>query len=98
MRLALLIVGGAFEGMALAIGQYLGMREGRPLAWRWIGATALAAAFAWALGMLPSTVGVDLGSPLALIAIGIGGIVLLASIPSRSGLCSTDHVCFAGCR
>jgi hypothetical protein len=80
-RLALVIIGGAFEGMALAVGQYLGMREGRPVAWRWIGATALAAAIAWALGMLPSTVGIDLGSPLALIAIGVGGIVLLASIP-----------------
>ena len=80
-RLALVIVGGAIEGMALAVGQYLGMREGRPVAWRWIGATALAAAIAWALGMLPSTVGIDLGSPVALIAIGIGGIVLLASIP-----------------
>jgi hypothetical protein len=80
-RLALVIVGGAFEGTALALGQYLGMREGRPIAWRWIGATALAAAIAWTLGMLPSTVGVDLGSPVVLIAIGVGGIALLASIP-----------------
>ena len=80
-RLALVIVGGAFEGTALALGQHLGMREARPIAWRWIGATALAAAIAWTLGMLPSTVGIDLGSPVALIAVGIGGIVLLASIP-----------------
>jgi hypothetical protein len=80
-RLALVIVGGACEGVALALGQYLGMREGRPVTWRWVGVTALAAAIAWSLGMLPSTIGVDPGSPLALIAIVIGGIVLLASIP-----------------
>lgn len=80
-RLALAMVGGALEGAALAAGQYLGMRTGRPVAWRWFGATALAAALAWALGMMPSTVGVDLGEPVALIALGIGGIVLLASIP-----------------
>ncbi|PUB23446.1 hypothetical protein C8K30_11144 [Promicromonospora sp. AC04] len=80
-QLALVIVGGAFEGAALALGQYLGMREGRPVAWRWIAATALAAAIAWALGMLPSTVGLDLGSPVALIMTGVGGIALLASIP-----------------
>lgn len=80
-RLAFVIIGGAFEGVALALGQYLGMREGRPVAWRWIGATALAAAIAWTLGMLPSTIGVDLGSPVGLIAIGVGAIVLLGSIP-----------------
>lgn len=80
-RLVLAIVGGALEGAALASGQYLGMREGRPVAWRWIGATALAAALAWTLGMMPSTVGTDLGEPVALIAFGVGGIVLLASIP-----------------
>jgi hypothetical protein len=80
-RLTLVIIGGAFEGVALALGQYLGMREGRPVIWRWVGATALAAAIAWTLGMLPSTVGIDLGSPVALIGVGVGGIVLLASIP-----------------
>jgi nucleotide-binding universal stress UspA family protein len=80
-RLALVIVGGAFEGAALALGQYLGMREGRPVAWQWIAATALAAAIAWTLGMMPSTVGMDLSEPVALVALGFGGIVLLASIP-----------------
>lgn len=80
-RLALAMVGGALEGAALASGQYLGMRAGRPVAWRWIGATALAAALAWTLGMMPSTLGMDLGEPVALIALAVGGIVLLASIP-----------------
>ncbi|MFC4630054.1 hypothetical protein ACFO6V_17520 [Promicromonospora alba] len=80
-RLALAMVGGALEGAALASGQYLGMPAGRPVAWRWIGATALAAALAWALGMMPSTLGMDLGEPVALIALAVGGIVLLASIP-----------------
>jgi hypothetical protein len=80
-RLALAMVGGALEGAALASGQYLGMRAGRPPAWRWIGATALAAALAWVLGMMPSTLGVDSREPVVLIALGVGGIVLLASIP-----------------
>ncbi|MFD6138371.1 hypothetical protein [Promicromonospora sp. NPDC060271] len=80
-RLALAMVGGAMEGAALASGQYLGMRTGRPAARRWIGATALAAALAWALGMMPSTLGTDLGEPAALLALVAGGIVLLASIP-----------------
>jgi hypothetical protein len=34
-----------------------------------------------ALGMMPSTLGVDLGEPVALIALGVGGIVRLTSIP-----------------
>jgi hypothetical protein len=80
-RFALAIVGGALEGTALALGQYLGMRERRPVAWQWIAATAFAAAIAWTIGMLPSTVGIDLGSPLALVTMGVGGIALLASIP-----------------
>jgi hypothetical protein len=80
-RLALAIAGGALEGAALASGQYLGMRARRPAAWRWIGATALAAALAWALGMMPSTLGMDLREPVVLIALGVGGIVLLTSIP-----------------
>ncbi|WP_423465151.1 hypothetical protein ACO229_12720 [Promicromonospora sp. MS192] len=85
-RLALAMVGGALEGAALATGQYLGMRARRPAAGRWIGATALAAALAWLLGMTPSTVGVDLGEPVALIALGFGGVVLLVAIPAAQWL------------
>jgi len=80
-RLVLVITAGAIEGASLATGQYAGMRSHRPTAWRWIGATAVAAAVAWTLGMLPSTLGLDLASPAALAAIAIGAIVLLTSIP-----------------
>lgn len=79
--LLLVIAAGACEGAALATGQFLGMRTGRPPAARWIGATALGAAVAWTLGMMPSTLGLDIGSPWVIVVVVIGALVLLASIP-----------------
>ncbi|MDF1477525.1 hypothetical protein PYV02_00340 [Leifsonia sp. H3M29-4] len=79
--LAAVVAGGALEGAALGTGQYLAMRSGRPRPLPWIAGTAAAAAFAWLLGMLPSTLGVDLGSPATIVALTLGGLVLLASIP-----------------
>ena len=81
VRLVLVIAAGALEGTALAIGQYAGMGAGRPPAGWWIAATAMAAAFAWTLGMLPSTLGIDLSSPGALVLVAIGAVLLLVSIP-----------------
>ena len=81
VRLVLVIAAGALEGTALAIGQYAGMRADRPPAGWWIAATAVAAAFAWTLGMLPSTLGVDLSSPGTLVLLAIGAVLLLVSIP-----------------
>lgn len=81
LRLVLVIAAGAVEGTALAIGQYAGMRIHRPPAGRWIAATAFAAAFAWTLGMLPSTLGIDLASPPALLLVALGATLLLVSIP-----------------
>jgi hypothetical protein len=75
------IAAGAIEGLALGLGQYSAMGGGRPRRAAWLGATAAAAAFAWALGMLPSTLGVDLGSPVTWVLLGLGGVLLLASIP-----------------
>ena len=80
-RLVLVIAAGAVEGTALAIGQFAGMRVRRPPAGRWIGATALAAATAWTLGMLPSTLGIDVASPMTLLVVGVGAVLLLVSIP-----------------
>ena len=80
-RFALIIGGGAVEGAALAIGQYLGMRQRRPRIIAWIVATAVAAAFAWALGMLPSTLGLDLAAPAVIAMVVGGGVALLAVIP-----------------
>ena len=81
VRLVLVIAAGALEGTALAIGQYAGMRADRPPAGWWIAATAVAAAFAWTLGMLPSTLGVDLSSPGTLVLLAFGAVLLLVSIP-----------------
>ena len=48
------------------------------------GRLALAAALAWALGMMPSTLGMDLGEPVSLIPLGVGGVVLLTQHPRRA--------------
>lgn len=75
------IAAGAVEGLALGAGQYSAMRSGRPSRAAWLGATAAGAAFAWALGMLPSTLGVDLASPATWVVLAVGAVLLLASIP-----------------
>ncbi len=81
VALPLAISAGAVEGLALGWGQYAAMRGGRPPRGPWLAATAVGAAFAWALGMLPSTLGVDLASPLAWAGLAVGALVLLAAIP-----------------
>jgi hypothetical protein len=78
---ALPIAGGAVEGALLGAGQWLAMGQRRPHAAAWIGATAAGATIAWTLGMLPSTLGLDFASPLTFAAVGVGALVLLASIP-----------------
>ncbi|GHF24585.1 hypothetical protein [Pseudolysinimonas yzui] len=75
------VLAGAVEGLALGTGQYSAMRGGRPGRAAWLGATAGAAAVAWALGMLPSTIGVDLESPTTWVLLAFGAVLLLASIP-----------------
>lgn len=80
-RLAFLVAAGAIEGAALATGQYLAMVRDRPRPGRWIGATAGAAAVAWFLGMLPSTIGMRLDSAGTIAVAAIGAVLLLASIP-----------------
>lgn len=77
----LLLRAGAIEGALLATGQYLAMQRGRPHPGRWIGFTALAACLAWAIGMLPSTLGFTLDSPWSFVLLALGGLLLLASIP-----------------
>jgi hypothetical protein len=75
------IAAGAVEGLALGAGQYAAMQSARPALVPWLGATAAGAAFAWALGMLPSTIGVDLTSPATWVLMAAGALLLLASIP-----------------
>lgn len=78
---AVAIAAGAVEGLALGAGQYWAMSDRKPPRGAWVGATALAAAVAWALGMLPSTIGVDFGDSVTWMLLGLGALVLLASIP-----------------
>lgn len=80
-RLLLIVVAGAVEGAALATGQYAAMAARRPRRALWIGATAGAAALAWLIGMLPSTLGLDLDPAAAIPLLVVGGLVLLATIP-----------------
>ncbi|MGN6502177.1 MAG: hypothetical protein ACTHKX_04625 [Pseudolysinimonas sp.] len=80
-RYLLTVAGGAVEGAMLGVGQWLGMPGSRPPAAAWVGATAVGAAVAWALGMLPSTVGFDPNSGAAAPVLVAGALMLLASIP-----------------
>ncbi|MCR8670505.1 hypothetical protein [Agrococcus sp. HG114] len=80
-RLALAVAGGAVEGAALGWGQWLAMQRNRPHRARWIGATSCAAALAWLLGMLPSTVGLRIDSAWTVALLAVGALALLASIP-----------------
>lgn len=83
-----LVIAGAGEGALLGLGQSLALRGTRaevPVG-RWVSATAVAASVAWSIGMLPTTLA-DLGAPLDFaapgtwIAVAVGGLVLLATIP-----------------
>lgn len=80
-RYVAIIAGGAAEGATLGAAQLVGMGARRPRLAPWIGATATGAAIAWSLGMLPSTVSLDLGSPLGIAAMAIGAVILLSCIP-----------------
>lgn len=59
---------------------------------QWIVATSLGAAVAWSVGMLPSTLGGMHWSAGTAVALGIGGLVLLASLPLAKYLVLRDHV------
>ncbi|QGF25270.1 hypothetical protein Rai3103_14680 [Raineyella fluvialis] len=85
----IMVAAGTVEGACLGVGQSLSLRGTAvdPGRRRWTVATAVAAAVAWMIGMLPSTLadlGVrwDPGSPGGIAGIGAGGLLLLASIPT----------------
>lgn len=79
----LMVAAGAVEGACLGAGQVAGFGKPRPVPpGPWIGVTALGAAAAWSIGLLPSTIpGFSLDDPLAVVLTALGAIVLLASIP-----------------
>ncbi|HEY9264579.1 MAG TPA: hypothetical protein VIQ11_08260 [Mycobacterium sp.] len=80
-RYLVLVGAGAVEGAALGAGQLAGMGARRPDPRKWIAATALGATVAWAIGLLPSTLGVPLATPFGISLILVGAATLLASIP-----------------
>ncbi|WP_343287291.1 hypothetical protein [Gordonia sp. SID5947] len=94
---------GAGEGALLGLGQ-AGAMHGTEVAvpvLRWVAVTSAAAAFAWLLGSAPSTLHdagvVDDGSHLASwAAFGVGGLLLLLSIPTAQYLVLRDLVPRAG--
>lgn len=81
VSLPVAVTAGALEGAAYSAGQYAAMRGGQPSRIGWLLAGAVGAAVAWTLGMLPSTIGLDPRLPATWVAIGAGGLVLLAAIP-----------------
>ena len=80
-RYPVFVLAGAVEGATLGAAQLVGMGARRPQARLWIAATALGAAIAWSIGMLPSTVALPLTSPLGIAMLVVGAVALLASIP-----------------
>jgi len=84
--LLLTVGGGVVEGTILGLAQYAAMTANRPPRMPWLAATAGGAAVAWTLGMLPSTLGLDFGAPLTWVLVGVGGILLLGSIPVAQAL------------
>lgn len=93
----LLVAAGAGEGAVLGVAQWLVLRNPLPelSRGRWIGATAAAAALAWSLGMLPSTLGDRMESvPLALLApvVGVGCLALLLSVGAAQAVVLEKHV------
>jgi len=87
--LLMMVCAGIGEGALLGAGQAAALRrivpgvDGR----RWVVATALAAGFAWCLGMLPGTLG-DYGAPVwvSIAAWVAGAPLMLASIPLPQAL------------
>ncbi|HEU4909946.1 MAG TPA: hypothetical protein VFT17_13875 [Propionibacteriaceae bacterium] len=63
-----------------------------PLRRRWIAATSLGAAVAWSLGMLPVMVGGLNWTIGTVVLVGIGGLILLSSLPLAQYFVLHDHV------
>jgi hypothetical protein len=88
------VLAGSVEGAVLATAQADCLyRWGvLPVRRRWIVATSLGAAVAWTIGMLPSTLGGLYWSVGTAIAVGIGGLILLISLPLAQYFVLRDHV------
>lgn len=82
-----MIAAGACEGALLGVGQSIGFGPALVRRPAWVAVTALGAAVAWSIGMLPSTIaGFDPGSPASVPWMIAGALLLLASIPALQWL------------
>ena len=84
-----IVLAGSVEGALLGAAQADCLYRWRvlPARRRWIVARSLGAAVAWSLGMLPSTVnGLRWTATTAVLA-GVGGLMLLVSLPWLSTSC-----------
>ena len=82
VRYVLLIAGGAVEGILLGSSQVLAVPRPRPMGAAWVLATGAAAAIAWAIGMLPSLLSLDITQPLVAVLVPVGAVLILGSIPT----------------
>lgn len=95
-----LVIAGAGEGAALGIAQVYVLRHvlDQHDRRRWIGFTALAAALAWALGLLPSMLGniALISVPIRIVSVLVLGSVFLVSIGGAQWLVLRHYVGHAG--
>jgi hypothetical protein len=93
---AALVCAGAGEGAVLGAAQWLVLREPLPSlsSLKWIGATAGAAAFAWSIGMLPSSLGEAFSDLPVLVlgpAVAAGGVAIFLSIGTAQAIVLRSH-------
>jgi hypothetical protein len=88
------VLAGAVEGAVLGTAQAdcLYGWGVLPVRRRWIAATSVGAAVAWSLGMLPSTLGGLNWTVGTVVLVGIGGLILLSSLPLAQYFVLRDHV------
>jgi hypothetical protein len=89
-----MVLAGSVEGAVLGAAQSDCLHRWGvlPLRRRWIAATSLGAAVAWSLGMLPVMVGGLNRTIGTVVLVGIGGLILLSSLPLAQYFVLHDHV------
>jgi hypothetical protein len=95
----ILVAAGAGEGAVLGLAQFLALRRSLPRlsAPAWIGGTAAAAALAWTIGLIPSTLSAPPALSPALVAVAVPlGLLFLLSIGGVQWLELRRHVRHAG--
>jgi hypothetical protein len=79
---ATIVAAGAVEGGLLGLAQQTAIGRARLARRSWAVATAVGAAVAWSIGLLPSTMEMDLSGASGVVVAVLGGLVLLAAVPT----------------